>query len=181
MDQEKYNRILPILRVIIFSLLLTLSVLILRGVVDQFFSEDSTFKIYDGKIDKYPTITICTHKLKLEYDVDFNITFGTTKYTYYLDMIGSYEDIKLEQFYSYLISGFCYKITRNMSNAIKNMDDGYTEITLYFNKSITYSELPDLEFYLTSEKNSFGAVYFEWMEGKELLVKVPKVSMHNFA
>ena len=53
------------------------------------------------------------------------------------------------------------------------MEDGYSEIKFHFNKSITYSKLPDLEFYLTSEKNSLGAVYFDWMEGEELLVKIP--------
>ena len=76
MDQEKQNRILVILHAILFFLLLSLSVLILRGVVSQFFSEDSTFKIYDGEINDYPTITICTPKSTFEYGVDVNITIN---------------------------------------------------------------------------------------------------------
>ena len=68
-----------------------------------------------------------------------------------------------------------------MSHPIKNMHDGYAELILYFNNSISYSKLPDLEFYFTSEKNSLGAVYYEWMEGEELLVKIPKVSIDDFA
>ncbi len=63
-----------------------------------------------------------------------------------------------------------------MSHAIKKFVDGYTTISLTWNESITYNKLPDLEFYLTSEKNSLGAVYYEWMDGEELLVNIPKVS-----
>ena len=187
MNQEKQNRILAILHIILFLLLLTLSILILKGVVVQFFSEDSTFKTYDGKIDEYPTITICTRDSRLEYGVDLNITIALYGWLYTIvkgetKEIGIHEEnILLEQFYSYIISGFCYKITRNMSQVIKNINDGYAYITLDINKSLAYSNLPDLEFYLTSEKNSLGAVYYEWMEGEELLVKVPKVSIYNIA
>ena len=187
MDQKKQNRILAILRTIFSLLLLTISILILRGVIGQFFSEDSTFKTYDGKIDEYPTITICARDSELEYGIDFNITIGLYGWIYNIvkgenKEIGIYEEnIILEQFYSYIISGFCYKITRNMSHAIKNINDGYAGITLYFNNSIAYDKLPDLEFYLTSENNFLGAVYYEWMEGEELLVKIPKVSIYNIA
>ena len=190
MDQEQQNRILATLHAILFILLITLSALTLRGVVEQFFSEDTTFKIYDGEINEYPTITICTPKSKLEYGVDVNIAIKLHDWVYSIDKgeniwLGtneSYEEnIKLEQFYSYIISGFCYKITRNISHSITKMDDGYAEIMLHFNKFITYDKLPDLEFYITSEKNSMGAVYFEWMEGEELLVNIPKVSINNFA
>ena len=170
-----------------YLILCIVSVLILRGVFGQFLSEDSTFKIYDGKIDEYPTITICTRGSKLEYGVDLNIIIALNGWLYTIvkgetKEIGIHEEnILLEQFYSYIISGFCYKITRNMSQVIKNINDGYAYITLDINKSLAYSNLPDLEFYLTSEKNSLGAVYYEWMEGEELLVKVPKVSIYNIA
>ena len=185
MNQAKQNRILAILHIILFLLLLTLSILILKGVVVQFFSEDSTFKTYDGKIDEYPTITICTRDSELEYGIDLNLTIVST-YAYNIvkgenTWIEYGENIKLEQFYSFIISGFCYKITRNMSRPIKNMHDGYAELILYFNNSISYSKLPDLEFYFTSEKNSLGAVYYEWMEGEDLLVNIPKVSIDDFA
>ena len=185
MDQEQQNRILATLHAILFILLITLSALTLRGVVEQFFSEDTTFKIYDGEINEYPTITICTPKSKLEYGVDVNIAIKLHDWVYSIDKgeniwLGtneSYEEnIKLEQFYSYIISGFCYKITRNMSHAIRTFTDGFATITLNWKESITYNELPDLDIYLTSKNNFLGAIYYEWMEGEELHFKISKVS-----
>ena len=84
MDSTKRKIIISLLEGLAYLVLCIASVLILRGVFGQFLSEDSTFKKYDGIIDEYPTITICTPKSKLEYGVDLNITFAS-KYTYYLE------------------------------------------------------------------------------------------------
>ena len=187
MDSTKRKIIISLLEGLAYLVLCIVSVLILRGVFGQFLSEDSTFMIYDSKITEYPTITICTPKSMLEYGVDMNITIQLYDWEYAIVKgentldIGFEENIRLEptmleQFYSFVISGHCFKITRYMSQEIKKIIDGYMYITLYFNKSIPYSNLPDLEFYLTSEKNSLGAIYYEWMDGEELLVKIPKVS-----
>ena len=94
MDQEKQNRILATLHAILFSLLLTLSVLILRGVVSQFFSEDTTFKIHNGEIDEYPTITLCFTQPKegwddiLSSENQYANLFGEGSYTYGNDLPG---------------------------------------------------------------------------------------------
>ena len=187
MNQEKQNRNLFAFNIIIFILLCSISVVILKEAFIQFFSESSTFKQYDETIAEYPTITICTRKHKLNYGADFNITFAI----YYpslanqLDvgeniiegLYNSEETVKLEQIYSYVISGFCYKITRIMGHEIRSMDDGHTIISLNLDKSFVSKDLPDFNFYLTSEKNSLGAVYYEWMEGDELNIKIRKVSI----
>ena len=40
-------------------------------------------------------------------------------------------------------------------------------IDLNFTESYSFDNLPDLDFYITSEKNSNGIVLNEWMDGKE--------------
>ena len=188
MNQEKQNRILFAFNIMIFILLCLISVVILKEAVIQFFSESSTFMQYDKAIAEYPTITICTRKHKLNYGTDMNITFAPTfeeVHSYHLDvgenffegLYNSTQTVKLEPIYSYVISGFCYKITRTMGHEIRSMADGWTIITLNLNKSIPINDLPDFDFYLTSEKNSLGAVYYEWMDGEELNFKISKVSI----
>ena len=49
-------------------------------------------------------------------------------------------------------------------------------ITLYFNESISFDDLPDLDFYLTSEKNSNGIIFSEWIDGNEEKLSFEKVS-----
>ena len=189
MDSSKRKIIISLLEGLAYLVLCIASVLILKGVFGQFLSEDSTFKIYDGKIDEYPTITICTPKHELSYGADLNLTFRVVSSwsgdSNHLDVgeniiDGSHhreEIVKLEEIYSYVISGFCYKITRIMDQEIITMNDGWTSIKLNLNKSIANNELPDFDFYITSEKNSLGAVYYEWMEGDELNIKIRKVSI----
>ena len=52
-----------------------------------------------------------------------------------------------------------------------------TFLFLNLDKSFVNKDLPDFDFYLASEKNSLGAVYYEWMEGEELNFKISKVSI----
>ena len=49
-------------------------------------------------------------------------------------------------------------------------------ITLYFNESISFDDLPDLDFYITSEKNSNGIIFSEWIDGNEEKLSFEKVS-----
>ena len=63
-----------------------------------------------------------------------------------------------------------------MTYIIETMDDGYNTITLSFNESIWYDDLPDVDLFLTSEKNAPGVIQYEWMDGDELYLQFPKVS-----
>ena len=190
MNQDKQNKILFVFNVIIFLILLSLSIPILVQIFSQFFSESSTFKQSEEPIKEFPTITICTPYASFEYGVDLNITISMYEDTYpdpYLIDEGENifhwnedgnndEIINLEQFYSPLAAGFCYKISKDIKYTIKTMDDGYNTITLNFNESISYEDLPNVDIFLTSQKNSPGVLHYEWMDGDELHLQFPKVS-----
>ena len=64
-----------------------------------------------------------------------------------------------------LKNGVCHKIKINYAKSIGK--GSCISIQLVFNESISFEDLPDLDFYMTSEKNSYGIVYNEWMDGAE--------------
>ena len=185
MGQQLRNRFLSACEATVFLILFLISIPILIQVFDQFFSESSTFKQTVEPIQEFPTITICTQSITFEYGVDVNISIGMHdyeklieegKYEYNWKENGNFvENITLENFQLLIVGGFCYKITKNITYDIVHMNDGYNQITLNFNKSIPYDELPDVDIFLTSEKNSLGVLKYEWMDGDELHLKIPKV------
>ena len=189
MNEINKSRMLFTFRIIAILILCAFSVYILQEVFKQFFSESSTFKQTEKPIEEFPTITICTPNSKLKYGVDLNITIGLHGYEFQIQERGNIislsedaEDIivTLEQFNNYVISGSCYKINRSITEAFKTLNDGYTTIRLSFNKSIPYDNLPDTEFFLTSEQNFPGVLYYEWMDGEELHLHIPKVFSDYF-
>ena len=189
MNKDKQNKILFAFNVIIFLILLSLSIPILVQIFSQFFSESSTFKQSEELIKEFPTITICTASTSFEYGVDINISMGMHDYVeliqegehqYSWKESGNFvENINLEKFQSLIVAGFCYKITKNITYDIVHMNDGYNSITVNFNKSIPYDELPNVDIFLTSEKNSPGVLKYEWMDGNELHLKIPKVCTYS--
>ena len=73
-------------------------------------------------------------------------------------------------------SGICYKIKINSKKPATEIGKGaITTIKMTFNNSISFNELPDLNFFITSEKNSLGILLNEWMDGDELSIKVERV------
>ena len=70
-------------------------------------------------------------------------------------------------------SGTCYKIT----STLKYLKDPMKPYSIYldFNENILYEMLPSIDIYLTSEKNSHGIIYNEWIDGEELAFKFEKV------
>ena len=186
MNQETRDKLLFAFNVILFLILLSLSIPVVSQIFSQFFSESSTFMQSEQPIKEFPTITICTPYTSFEYGVDLNIsiamydTYGLIdegENTFDWNDDGNYDDIiNLEQFYSPIVAGFCYTISKNITYIIETMDDGYNTITLSFNESISYDDLPDVDLFLTSEKNSPGVIHYEWMDGDELHLQFPKVS-----
>ena len=73
-------------------------------------------------------------------------------------------------------SGICYKIKLNSKKPATEIGKGaITTIKMTFNDSISFNELPDLNFFITSEKNSLGILLNEWMDGDELSIKIERV------
>ena len=185
MSKKLQNRIWFAVEIILLLVLFSLSLPILAQLFSQFISESSSFKQSEEPIKEFPTITICTPYTNFKYGVDLNISMWIYDYMMLIEE-GEYEYswkgngnfiemIKLEKFQSQILDGFCYKISKNITYDIVNMDDGYNTIILNFNKSIPYDKLPDVDMFLTSEKNSLGILMYDWMDGKELHLTFPKV------
>ena len=189
MSQEIRNRIWFVVEIILLIILFLLSIPILAQIFSQFISESSTFKQSKEPIKEIPTITICTPYTSLKYGIDLNISIGFYDYVTFIEEgqdeyswkeNGNFkENITLEIFQSLILKGFCYKISKKITYDIVHMDDGYKSITMSFNKSIPFDKLPDVEIFLTSEKNSHGVLQYEWFDGDELHLKIPKVSTLN--
>ena len=187
MNQKLRKRILVPCEAIFFLILFLISIPFLSQIFNQFFSESSTFKQSIEPIQEFPTITICTQSITFEYGVDVNISIGMHdfekfikegEYEYSWKENGNFvENITLENFPLLIVGGFCYKITKNITYDIIHMDDGFIWIYLSFDTSIPFDELPDLDIFLTSEKNSPGVLKYEWMDGDEFHLKIPKVRM----
>ena len=82
-----------------------------------------------------------------------------------------------EKVYTYF-SGICYKIKINSKKPTEIGKGAIAYIKLNFNESISFDELPDLNFFITSEKNSLGILLNEWMDGDELSIKVERVNQN---
>ena len=74
-------------------------------------------------------------------------------------------------------SGSCNKIRINYNILNKGIGkETVITINLNFTESYSFDNLPDLDFYITSEKNSNGILLNEWMDGKEeFTFKIKKV------
>ena len=72
--------------------------------------------------------------------------------------------IKVEEIYTFY-NGRCYKITPNFK--VKKMDPIATVITM--NNSLEPMDLQYISLHFTSEKNSYGIIQGQWLEGKHSL------------
>ena len=178
---NKTNLLKVLLKVVTFSLLCAIAIYISLNVFQQFISESSTFKQFEAPIDEYPTITLCMSGSQTEnfkYGIDFNITYNDVIIrmgkTEKVNQDNTSEAINLEIISTFL-SGLCYRIDTKINFVVEY---GVRNFKLNFNEYISDAELPDLEFYITSYKNSDGILINEWMEGDELAIKIEKVSIN---
>ena len=114
-----------------------------------------------------------------EYGIDFNITYNDDVIinigkTEKVNPDNTKEVINLEIISTFL-SGLCYRIDTKINFVVEY---GVRNFKLNFNEYISDAELPDLEFYITSYKNSDGILINEWMEGDELAIKIEKVTIN---
>ena len=167
-----------------FLFLCSISVYMSLEVWREFILEYSSFNQYEVPIEKYPTITVCMPVLRksyikrgnFKYGIDYNITYNDVFInigkTEIVNPDTTNEEVHLEIIPS-SISGLCARINPLLKYIMEN---GVKTLKLDFNESISYNDLPSLEFYITSDKNSDGIFISEWMQGDELAIKIEKVS-----
>ena len=181
MENNWQNLLKVSFKVVTFCLLCAIAIYISLNVFQQFLSESSTFRQSEVPIEEYPTITLCMPGSKPEhfkYGIDFNITYNdlilNIGITEKVNQDNTKEVINLELI-STFVSGLCYRIETKIDFVLEY---GYRTFKLNFIENISDAELPDLEFYITSYKNSDGILINEWMEGDELAIKIEKVSIN---
>ena len=146
-------------------------------VVLQFFRGSTSFAQSEQNITELPTITICFSafgsytKTAYEYGLDFKIDYllraenrvASTfliegKDTTLLGEILSFNKIISEAM------GNCYKLSYI---SFKNpMAYEYSQLMIYFNQSIPWLDIPTLQVFFTTEKNSYGIAVNSWKNGR---------------
>ena len=166
---------------VLFLSLSFVAIFFMKEVFIKFNSEDTSFKQYDNLIAECPTITICLSSTYIvndteyineyEYGTNFNISYKIGNVYYILGLGENFFDSSDEIIYfTQLItmwSGTCYKITSESPlNIIKR---GYSRIiNVELDKDAAIGNFPLLKTYFTSEKNAFGIIFSEWMDGEVL-------------
>ena len=159
-----------IIECILYACFCILSAYFMWGVLDKYFSRQTSFTQSEELINEFPTITLCfTNSKKLyEYETDFEIIYGFFEGTDFHNTTlkeGKYSSVltqnlsltKIQTFYS----GICHKISV-LSGNMKQ----YTQFILNFNESIPHDELPTVDIHITSEKNSYGIATNAWINGR---------------
>lgn len=96
-----------------------------------------------------------------EYEMEYNYHLEDTNLTYSLQKIRSYYDTYP-----------CYRVAQSGYKFITSVP---TFLYVNFYGKSTYDKLPDIEVYFTSVKNSYGIIFFDWMDGDELKFTFSKV------
>ena len=140
-------------------------------------------------ITEYPTVTVCLKaNVGFEYGSDFIISLRDLNLTLADD---EYEEIEMEYDYLddttlkyrfqkirsyYFPTNSCYRIVQSGYKIITS-ETTFLRIN-FFGKS-THDNLPDIEVYFTSVKNSDGIIFSEWMDGDELKFTFSKVKPNS--
>ena len=134
------------------------------------------------------------------YGTHFNISYNELKVPYdsyeesneYTNHNIEYEyfdeekpPLKIEhhKIFSYLSGTSCYKLKQmNLKQEIGLGSHDHMALKIDFDESLGVNELPNVELYLTSEGNSHGVIFNEWMDGDDLKFVFHKVcELHMFS
>ena len=86
--------------------------------------------------------------------------------------------IILEKSFSWMDNELCYKIIRPNDQEEESIPTVFT-VYVRFNESIQSKELPDIEVFFTTEDNSDGIMFKEWIDGVELRQHFEKVTLSS--
>ena len=141
----------------IFMILSILALLCIKDVYHNFQSGDTSFKNYKIPITEAPTVVFCLISkndpmMKYEFGRDFTIKYD---YQDVMDSGAKFDKISTDH------SEMCYKINVQIVQF-------QASIEINFRESIHIENLPLTNFYVTSEQNSYGIVFNEWIDGQEL-------------
>ena len=175
---------------IIFLSLCCLSFYFMKGVLQQYFSNDTSFKHSEVTLKERPTIVICFTSItengqkkpftsKYILGKDFNITYqnetlniGQKHETKSLNEIETVLLRKLPNTGSY---GTCYAIVSDVSF----MDPAeWKEVGVNFDQIIPVKFLPKIKFFMSSFDNADGIYNNEWLDGKIYEIDIVKSSNH---
>ena len=165
------NQIFKIIKFIVFASLATISIILTWGDFLKYESLDSGFKRREVSIRNEPTITICfsPRNLNLTYDKDFYFTVFFT-FKDYLKQDGNHlkignnkldDEVSLTEMIT-IYSGICYKMT-TISN--HELTTEIEVISITFNESISFEDLPVVQVHFTSKINSYGITRVHWFDG----------------
>lgn len=163
----------------LFLILCFVSLGLTWGVLEQYQSKSTSFKVYESPIEDHPTITFCftkwrkngtAYEVHLEYNKHFKVQTDHGKGRKFDLKLGinEKEGIRIEMVKLITTySGTCYKVTTNLDGtAIPGEYYGFK--IFFFKEFLTYGSIPPAKLYLTSEKNAFGIISNDWRDGEVL-------------
>ena len=181
-------KIVDVIQIGVFLGLCIVATFFMQEVIKQFVSKDTSLKQSEINITQYPVVTICMKgNVSFEYGPDFIISLGDFKlqlgddeyevydseYDYYEDETSQSLVYSLQKIHSYITGYPCYRVMQTGYDLIRS---GPAYLYVNFFGSNTKGNLPDIEVYFTSVKNSDGIIFSEWMDGNELKFTFLKVS-----
>ena len=182
----QHTKYFQIIDNVLFLALCGLSGVFMYGVLDKFFSGKTNFSQSEESIMELPTITICfsNHNSsikKYEYGSDFKIEYKILRrdFSNKSILLNEEENVTLFDEIIYLEKiitkdyGNCFRLTSVLTNNYMLKQETY--IIIYFNDSIPEEDLPtSSDIFITSEKNSYGVVFSDWMNGKVMKHQINK-------
>ena len=174
----KKNTLIDLFQYLAILALGVVAIFFMKEVINQFASNHTGLKQSEVNITEYPIVTICLKgNVNFEYGSnfsiflgDFNLTLADAEFEEYEMEYDYYEDTvlfySLQKIYSYFNPKHaCYRVTQS---GYKVITSAPTFLSIVFHDKCTNDNLPDIEVYFTSLKNSDGIIFSEWMNGDEL-------------
>ena len=177
-----------VLEWIIFLGLCCLSFYFMRGVLEQYFSNDTSFKYSEVMLEERPTIVICFTSIiengqkqhftsKYIHGKDFNITYQNENLNIGHEQeaknVKEIETVILREISNTGSYGTCYGI---VSYVMVMNPAEWKQIGVNFDQLIPMKFLPKIKFFMSSHDNAYGIYSNEWLDGKRYEIDIGKSS-----